>query len=171
MEEAERKAVHRTEVGVVFADRAMLDIIQAMSRKGAAFRFQAGGFSMHPAIRDGDIITLAPLGSHRPGRGDVIAFTPQDRQKLIIHRVLKAKNSRYLVRGDHAVTSDGWIPGGNVLGRVSRVERGGKCVFSSDRRVRNRFTRIVAFLYLQWLPLRRGLAWIRRRVKSVFIGK
>jgi len=43
---------------------------------------------MGPAIRDGDIITLSPLFSLIPRRGDVLAFRHPERPQMLVHRVL-----------------------------------------------------------------------------------
>ena len=37
------------------------DIIESLLREGHQVRFRAFGWSMHPTIRNGEIITVAPL--------------------------------------------------------------------------------------------------------------
>ena len=88
---------------------------------------------MTPAIRDGDYITLAPLGDMLPGRGDVLAFRYPERSQMLVHRVLRARGNAVFVRGDSCSEADGWVPLGNILGLISLVERRGKACFWPNR--------------------------------------
>ena len=81
---------------------------------------------MSPFIRDNDVITLAPLRDTSPRVGDIVAFVSPSTQRLMVHRVVAESNNSYLIRGDHAPTSDGLIPSIHILGLVTRVEREGK---------------------------------------------
>ena len=51
-----------------------IELLQATLAEGAPFTFRARGSSMHPFIKDGDVITVSPLGEDSPGLGDVVAF-------------------------------------------------------------------------------------------------
>ena len=99
-------------------------------RKGASFRFKATGLSMFPLIRDGDVVTVSPLNGNPLRLGDVVAFTPSELQKLVVHRVIKIMGDSFLIKGDNIYAADGLFPKANILGRVTRVERGKKAVFS-----------------------------------------
>jgi hypothetical protein len=105
------------------------EFIKAVLIKGACFRFKARGFSMHPFIQDGDVITISPLGGRGPGLGRVVAFCHPETQRLVVHRVLAEVPGGYLVRGDGSPKGDGFIPVKNVFGTVSRVERQGMKVW------------------------------------------
>ena len=107
---------------------AFVDLLVAVFDKGVPFRFRAGGSSMMPFIRDGDVITVAPLGDVPPRTGDVIAFTWPHEQRLVIHRAVGKRDDAFLTQGDNASGPDGFIPAESVLGRVIRVERAGKTV-------------------------------------------
>ena len=103
------------------------ELMTAVLDRGAPFRFQASGFSMSPFIRDGDTITIAPT----PGRlrfGDVAAFVNLCNDRLTVHRVVHVDRRGYLMRGDNAPGPDGYVPHADILGRVIRVERGGRGV-------------------------------------------
>ena len=85
---------------------------------------------MAPFIRDGDVITLAPLDpKDRLRLGEVVAFQHPQSGKLVVHRVVARQQRAVLIRGD-AVDgcSDGLIPMDSVLGRLVKVERGGRRV-------------------------------------------
>jgi Peptidase S24-like len=94
--------------------------------KGACFRFQGKGFSMSPFIKDGDVLTIAPVQGSAPGFGDVVVFTHPHTGKLIIHRIIGKKASSFLAKGDNALEEDGPISRAAILGRVAKVERNGK---------------------------------------------
>ena len=61
--------------------------------------------------------------------GEVVAFLHPETGKLVVHRVIGRREAGCLIRGDNAEgrTADLVSPR-NVLGRVTRVERGGKNV-------------------------------------------
>jgi signal peptidase I len=103
-------------------------LMRGVLDKGASFRFQGKGFSMSPFIKDGDILTIAPLQGSGPGFGDVAVFTHPHTNKLIIHRIIGKKAGSYRTKGDNAPEEDGLISREAIVGRVTRVQRNGKYV-------------------------------------------
>lgn len=106
---------------------------------------------MSPFIRDGDVITVAPvLHSHRnqhdlarsplqpgdvrglraSGIGQVVAFVSPLNQRLVVHRIIGRHDSRFLIQGDNlpGMVAD-MVSLDDVLGRVVRIERGRKRVW------------------------------------------
>ncbi len=112
----------------VYSSEIRLELLKAVTERGRPFRFRAPGFSMHPFIRNGDIITIAPLPPGRPGPGDVVAFVRPGTGKLVVHRVVGRTDGGYLIRGDNNDEPDGLIPAESVLGIVVRVEHNGRDV-------------------------------------------
>lgn len=108
--------------------QALKELLAAVLDRDKSFRFQARGLSMHPFIRDGDLVTLSPLGGRRPGVGQVVACCHPQSGKLAVHRILGLKQGRYLIRGDNSLAADGLIPAPDVLGLVIGVERRGRHV-------------------------------------------
>jgi len=105
---------------------AFAELMRAVLAKGAPFRFEAGGFSMSPFIRHGDIITVAPSPS-RFRRGDVVAFMSPETGKLTVHRVVRISPRRgCLIKGDNTPAPDGRVEKSAIIGRVIRVEHCGK---------------------------------------------
>jgi len=149
---------------MIFSHQELIEIISALREKGASFRFQANGFSMGPAIRDGDHITLAPFGDLLLGRGDVLAFRHPDRPQMVVHRVLRKRKNSFYIRGDNAPDADGWIPVENILGLITQVERQGENVFWPDRR--HFWARLYFRLYTLWPPVRRLLVQGYRFLKK-----
>jgi hypothetical protein len=103
-------------------------LMRGVLGKGAAFRFQGKGFSMSPFIKDGDVLTIAPVQGSAPGFGDVVVFTHPNTGKLIIHRIIGKKAGSYLTKGDNAPEGDGLISRAAILARVTKVERNGKYI-------------------------------------------
>ena len=101
--------------------------------KGDTLRFRAHGGSMHPFIRDGDIIEVKPIMEASAIRlGDVI-FYRSSRGRLFAHRVIKVggqRDQRALVtKGDSTSSPDPLVHPEQVLGQVVAIKRG-------DRRIR-----------------------------------
>jgi hypothetical protein len=109
--------------------QALLDLMRAVLDRDVPFRFCARGWSMTPFIRDGDVITVAPLQQFLPGVGQVVAFVRPDTGSLVVHRVVARRAAAVLIQGDNGLEyEDGHIPQENLLGRVTRIERNGRSV-------------------------------------------
>jgi hypothetical protein len=105
---------------------AVLGLLEGVLSRGVPFRFRAGGSSMAPFIRDGDVISVSPFRGGSPGVGEVVAFLQPEIEKLIVHRVVGRREAGCLIRGDNAEgTAADLVSPRNILGRVTRVERGG----------------------------------------------
>jgi hypothetical protein len=104
---------------------SLANVIQAILGLGASLPLQAGGCSMAPFIKDGDILTLSPSPRRKPGIGDVIACRLPKGNKLVIHRVIRVFKDRCLIRGDYCSEPDGWIPATHILAVVSSIDRDG----------------------------------------------
>jgi hypothetical protein len=94
--------------------------------RGKPFRFEARGSSMYPAIRDGDLVTVAPLPGPGPRTGDVVAFVHPGTGGVRIHRVVAAADGRWVLKGDNALGFDGALDREAILGLVVRLERDGR---------------------------------------------
>jgi signal peptidase len=101
-------------------------LARAVLRKGKPFRFEARGTSMLPSIRDGDIVTVSPLTGTGPKTGDIVAFVHPGTGRVRVHRVVKVRAGRYHLKGDNALGTDGALTRDAILGRVVRLERGGR---------------------------------------------
>lgn len=104
----------------------LIEILQAILEKGVPFRFRVKGFSMSPFIKDGDAVTVSPLGGTLPGLGDVIAFRHKGTDRLVIHRVAIKKSGSVLTKGDNVLEADRPVSRADILGYVTKVERDGK---------------------------------------------
>ena len=103
--------------------------MQAVLARGKSFRFRALGWSMLPFVQDGDVISVSPFRDSQPGVGDVVAFMSPQTHRPIVHRVIARQGERYLIQGDNlSGISDGFIPRDDIIGRITRIERGGRDV-------------------------------------------
>jgi len=104
--------------------------MRAVLAQGRPFRFCARGWSMSPFIKDGDLITVAPIRPAACGIGEVVAFVMPANDRLVVHRIIGRHESRLLVHGDSLPrpTADLVNPA-DVIGRVARVERGRRRVW------------------------------------------
>ena len=111
-------------------DRVNLSSLAAdILGKGGAFRFRAPGGSMHPFIRNGDVLEVRPVDSAVIRPADIILYHRENR-RLIAHRVIGRARKQYttelLVRGDTDPFNTEIVFLESVLGRVVRVQRGEK---------------------------------------------
>lgn len=100
--------------------------LEEVLRHGHPARFRAKGWSMHPTIRNGETITVAPLGLSPIRVGDVLLY--RQGRAAIAHRVVRLRSSsgrpvELVLRGDAADFSDVPIAIEQVLGRVVGVGR------------------------------------------------
>jgi signal peptidase I len=91
-------------------------------------RFRALGSSMNPWIRHGDILTIRRVDPAAVRRGHVVFY--RSGGSLFAHRVVgkvQGQNELLLVTRRDAVPSpDAPVAASQVLGRVIRIERGGR---------------------------------------------
>lgn len=106
--------------------RDLAELSRIVLEKGKSFSFRARGLSMHPIIRDGDTLTISPLGARGLKVGDIAAAFRFETHKLVIHRVISMNHGAVLLQGDNALESDDPIPLRRVIGRLTRVERKGR---------------------------------------------
>jgi len=94
---------------------------------------------MTPAIGDGDVITVKPLGHTSLTPGRVIVY--RDRQRIVAHRLVGIAadhpSTHLVVRGDAAGECDPPVAPSQVLGEVVSVSR--------HRRIRSLVSRFLRF--------------------------
>jgi signal peptidase I len=96
-------------------------------------RLQVTGWSMLPAVWPGDTLVVERIGPGAVGPGDIVLFTCE--RRLLVHRVVKTlDDSRLLTRGDAMSASDPVVDRHELLGRVSFIQREGRCIAPLRRR-------------------------------------
>lgn len=112
--------------GLPLSGGSLAGLMGAVLEKGKAFRFEARGESMHPAVRDGDILTVAPAAGRRPRAGDIVAFVHPGTGGVRVHRVVGLEAGRWVLKGDNALEADPAVGPDAILGFVVGLERGGR---------------------------------------------
>jgi len=134
-------------------------------RAGHAMRFRARGSSMHPAVRDGDILDVCPVGSAGLDIGDIVLYR-SSRTGIVVHRVVEIRRQGpktiLLVKGDSAARADPHVEESQVLGRVESIQRRGRTIAS-----RSWASRHVAPLHARLFRLRR---WAYRLLTQARAG-
>jgi signal peptidase len=114
------------------------NLVAEAVRNAGRIRLRVSGASMVPALRPGDLITVESAKAAEISPGEIVVFVLSGR--LVVHRVTakvtaKTDNPReplLATRGDRARRDDPVVSGGELLGRVTQIERGSRRV-----RVRN----------------------------------
>lgn len=98
-------------------------------RKGTSVRFQAGGSSMHPLVRDGDTLLITPCQADRVRLGEIVLCSAEP-DRVLVHRVIRRRagvaSALYFIQGDQSPTPDGWIDQERIHGCLEAVEREGR---------------------------------------------
>lgn len=104
--------------------RLFTEICSSLLIEGRSVRFRASGWSMEPAIRDGDLITVVPVRPECVAPGDVIYYLAE--RGPTVHRVvgeMPPERRAYRVSGDSAGPQSEVVPFGQVLGKVDSVQK------------------------------------------------
>jgi hypothetical protein len=124
---------------VVNKPQIFMEASHELLRLGYGVRFRAGGQSMHPTIKDGEVITVEPALPDKIKRGDIVLY--RFRQGVIAHRVVRIEkragdDRRFILRGDSSAMCDAPVEAEKILGRVVSVERGGRDVDLASRKAK-----------------------------------
>ena len=106
---------------------AFPDLCADLLQSGRPVRFRAPGASMHPTIRDGEVVTVVPVPTREIKRGDVLLY--QTDRGLTAHRVIRrlpGPKTAFRVRGDAPGSEEERVAANRVLGKVASVERAGR---------------------------------------------
>lgn len=95
-------------------------------RRGIAIRFRALGDSMHPSIRSGEHVHVAPAEPRSLRQGDIVLARAT--RGLTAHRVVRVTPSSITTRGDNALIRDAALHHSAILGRITHIEREGATV-------------------------------------------
>ncbi len=134
-----------------------VELCDVLLAQGQVVRFTAEGWSMYPAIRDGEIVDLAPVDTSAIRRGDVLLCRLG--WGAVAHRVIAIDRTstptRILLRGDAAFDRDAPLTADAILGQVIATTRAGV-----RRRLDTPTARILGLLTARaW----RAKRWLRER--------
>ena len=111
-------------------DETVVDLLD----RGIAVRFRARGDSMHPIIRCGEHLHVAPAAPHDIALGDVVLARHQ--RGLTAHRVVRIDGARIITRGDNCSDDDPAFTAEDLVGRVVAAESDGHARTVHFRRLR-----------------------------------
>ncbi len=104
------------------------EIVTGLLRAGYPVRLVVTGRSMHPTIRHGEAVLVAPVNVQSLRFGDVVLYVRNNR--LWAHRVIRRRMVSgvwiLVTQGDGACRPDPPIAASRVVGRVVAVERSGR---------------------------------------------
>lgn len=100
------------------------------------------GFSMMPALRPGDLLSVRAVPAGAPIRAGAVLIAA-DAMGLVAHRVVRWDGSQVVLRGDANRVDDPPRPWSAIVGEVSRAERGGRAVPLSPSRLRRLLAGVV----------------------------
>lgn len=123
-------------------DPAALEALQQRAAGGSTLMVRAFGVSMHPFIRNGEIIAVRATALDQLSPGDVIFFHHKNR--LYAHRLIKwrpAANTveeglQLVTKGDSLKYADEPIAPSQIIGKVVAVCRGDEIVSLDSRRLK-----------------------------------
>jgi hypothetical protein len=135
------------------------ELLEETLNCGHSIRFRSPGNSMYPTIRNGDILTVTPIGTASITIGDIILY--RHKSGVTAHRVMHTlkqseNNSRsapqgsqnrsssetlhFFLRGDAALVFDDPVSADQILGKVTHVEREGRRIDPYTRRAKILFS-------------------------------
>ncbi len=95
-------------------------VIDGVLRSGNAVSFTAAGWSMYPAIRSGEQLTVDPVDANEIRRGDVVLAKLE--RGLTAHRVVRVERGgevvKIVTRGDNCAEEDPPFAAAQLVGRV-----------------------------------------------------
>jgi signal peptidase len=129
--------------GFMISSASILDDVNALKcelagevlRSSGKLRLRVTGWSMLPAVMPGDTLVIERVSSDAVSEGDIVLFG-RDR-RFFVHRVIikgEPQNTELVTRGDAMRTPDPPVHESDLLGRVSFIERNGKCLKPSQSR-------------------------------------
>ncbi|MGQ9525269.1 MAG: hypothetical protein ACUVTZ_10570 [Armatimonadota bacterium] len=132
--------------------------VEVLSR-GGRLRFTAPGHSMHPLIRNADIVTIEHASAEQLRLGDVALYRSHP-NRLVLHRVVgwTCRNGHRVlfIRGDASDGPAEEVPAERILGRAVMLERDGRVV-----RLDRGLARLVGILWVRFSP------WSRRAYLTI----
>lgn len=143
---------------------------------GHALRFRARGSSMHPAVRDGDILDVWPTPNADLDVGDIVLYR-SSHSGIVVHRVVDIRRQEektiFLVKGDSAARADPQIRKSQVLGRVEGIQRQGHKTVPTrwaSRHVAPFQGRLFRLRRSVYVLLRQALTGLRKVIAAVGSG-
>jgi signal peptidase I len=134
--------------------------VKELLRQKTPVNFAAGGVSMNPTIRDGELVRVRPVEPSELRHGDIVLYPLHER--LILHRIIEIQHDRVIATGDAALEGTETIERATILGIAESVRRDGTFIpldRPRDRRsglLRYRTRRVRRWAMMVWRLLHAG---------------
>lgn len=107
-------------------NRILRELVGRLLEDGNQIKIPANGYSMFPAIRAGDALTITPVDNPETLQvGEVVAWKRE--HDLVVHRLIAIKyyDTRMVLitRGDSSLVADQPILLSLLAGRITNIER------------------------------------------------
>lgn len=84
-------------------------------------KIQAHGNSMAPFLKHGQTIRVKPISTDKGADiGDIVAAVMDNKEKIIVHRVINKKPNYVQLKGDNCRNTDGWFHYNRICGIVEQ---------------------------------------------------
>src|SRR6266481_8117254 len=126
---------------LVSESELFIDLSTELLKLGHRVRFRPRGSSMHPTIKDSEVVAVEPVEPVEIARLDIILYLTV--RGPIAHRVVRIEKrgenaASFITRGDASTSCDEPVEADQVIGRVVSVERDGRCINLVSRRAKLR---------------------------------
>ena len=116
-----------------------LEVSAQLLRGGYGIRFRAEGESMHPTIRHGELVTVAPAGPADIEADDIVLC--RNRRGIVAHRVVRIEprgqgRDAFVLCGDAPAAGEEDVTPQQVVGRLVSVVRRGRSIDPGSRPTR-----------------------------------
>lgn len=134
--------------------------IEELLSQGYIVQIKPQGYSMYPMFVPGrDEARIAPPGSHRLKRGDVVLYR-RPGSILVLHRIVRKNASGIYLTGDNQKDVEGPVSQEQVRGVLTGFVRNGEYT-----PVTNPLYRFCAFFWLLLRPVRPVISETAARIK------
>lgn len=99
------------------------DLVRQAAKQGLNVRLRVNGVSMFPYIWPGDMVTFRPIREgETPQGGAVTVAETEERDRFILHRVVKSEGDYIITRGDSNMANDAPHTLTQIIGVLTKVE-------------------------------------------------
>jgi len=105
---------------------ACCDLVAEVARVSGRVHLTVAGASMVPVLWPGDEVTVRRSDPSELEPDSIVVF--RQRERLVVHRVMRRVGDCIVARGDARPRSDGPVKASEVLGRVESIRRNGRPV-------------------------------------------
>lgn len=111
-----------------YRNKNLCELCAEIFDRGYYLRARVQGNSMHPVIRDGDVVLVKPAKMSEIKLGDVVCY--RSGNIIIAHRFIQKRRENgkiaLLIKGDSNLSFDKKVHREQVLGKVVVIEREGQ---------------------------------------------